>query len=640
MVGDMRWVLVTLLCTLGVFSGCSGSNSKPLVGTYSVQKPGPNFKWEDESKWTDETRGDTTWKKIWRWGTLTTPLAPEEAGSPNLTISVWMRLAPVQPAPLGTMLVHCGGPGGDAMCVFGRAMAPGVDVDLLNKYNLFGIDQRGVSTSGMGLTPARKPSPDLACTNYSNKLPEVGQKYTSLEPFTECACAAMGPSTTVQFGGNDWNINRFKSIKEAGETCRGMKHLQMGNYNVLDYIGTTYLAFDLDRLREALGEEKLHIYGVSYGTWVGAVYASQYPERTGKVILDSNLPPAPNAFRFSEQYTQNHQKMVTEFMRRCGAIECMGKGVDPEEEYLKAVKALEAGTFTLPTDFDNVTLTHMYITQALHGTLRDHTPRSPTRSDEANLVFLTFAERVQELVGNISTPAAFMNEILKDCSLTLNTTTWWSRCKDKNGKELGYDQNTSLGTFKCPTWKQYGICAYNTGSGAGTVLYGGVMAADTPSRYLPTQMDKMTQRLYDMYGPIGQAGSYIMELTTLFPSKSTYAGIGTAKVEPLIIGVLEDSATAFAWSQEQKLAFPNSAFMTWQGYHHGMPNAFNNVALDNPTGIQECHQFMKEYITSGTLPRNGEACHENVKGIDFDVDGFGTLESTGFGALESPWYVV
>lgn len=50
---------------------------------------------------------------------------------------------------------------------------------------------------------------------------------------------------------------------------------------------------DMDRLREALGERKLSAWGVSYGTYVAAVYAQKYPERTDRWVLDSSGDPDP-----------------------------------------------------------------------------------------------------------------------------------------------------------------------------------------------------------------------------------------------------------------------------------------------------------------------------------------------------------
>jgi len=48
--------------------------------------------------------------------------------------------------------------------------------------------------------------------------------------------------------------------------------------DVLPFLGTVSAARDLDRIREALGDEKLTYVGFSYGTRLGSVYAPLFPE--------------------------------------------------------------------------------------------------------------------------------------------------------------------------------------------------------------------------------------------------------------------------------------------------------------------------------------------------------------------------
>ncbi|MFE2493948.1 alpha/beta fold hydrolase [Streptomyces scopuliridis] len=50
---------------------------------------------------------------------------------------------------------------------------------------------------------------------------------------------------------------------------------------------------DIDRFRRALGEEKLSAWGISYGTYVGAVYAQKYLRHTDRWVLDSSGDPDP-----------------------------------------------------------------------------------------------------------------------------------------------------------------------------------------------------------------------------------------------------------------------------------------------------------------------------------------------------------
>ncbi|MEV7775842.1 alpha/beta hydrolase [Kitasatospora sp. NPDC086791] len=56
--------------------------------------------------------------------------------------------------------------------------------------------------------------------------------------------------------------------------------------DLLPHLGTRDTARDLDVLRGALGERKLDFIGFSYGTLLGALYAEEFPGRTGRLVLD------------------------------------------------------------------------------------------------------------------------------------------------------------------------------------------------------------------------------------------------------------------------------------------------------------------------------------------------------------------
>ncbi|MFJ5679138.1 alpha/beta hydrolase [Streptomyces sp. NPDC093097] len=61
--------------------------------------------------------------------------------------------------------------------------------------------------------------------------------------------------------------------------------------SLLPYITTANTARDMDRIRAALGVPKISYYGESYGTYLGAVYATLFPHRGDRIVLDSSLPP-------------------------------------------------------------------------------------------------------------------------------------------------------------------------------------------------------------------------------------------------------------------------------------------------------------------------------------------------------------
>ena len=53
------------------------------------------------------------------------------------------------------------------------------------------------------------------------------------------------------------------------------------------HVNTDTTARDMDLLRGLLGDDKLHYFGYSYGTWLGAWYAGLFPEKVGRMVLDS-----------------------------------------------------------------------------------------------------------------------------------------------------------------------------------------------------------------------------------------------------------------------------------------------------------------------------------------------------------------
>ena len=62
---------------------------------------------------------------------------------------------------------------------------------------------------------------------------------------------------------------------------------------VLRTISTATEARDIDQIRAALGERTISYWATSYGTYVGAVYATLFPQRTDRVLLDSSDDPNP-----------------------------------------------------------------------------------------------------------------------------------------------------------------------------------------------------------------------------------------------------------------------------------------------------------------------------------------------------------
>ncbi|KAM4055849.1 TAP-like protein [Hirsutella rhossiliensis] len=83
------------------------------------------------------------------------------------------------------------------------------------------------------------------------------------------------------------------------------KHSETGRM-----IGTTFVARDIVRVAEALGEDGLVRYwGFSYGSTLGATLISMFPDKVDKVILDGVQNPHEyyNAFADYEEWAQSDQ---------------------------------------------------------------------------------------------------------------------------------------------------------------------------------------------------------------------------------------------------------------------------------------------------------------------------------------------
>ncbi|WXB20288.1 alpha/beta hydrolase [Pendulispora albinea] len=65
----------------------------------------------------------------------------------------------------------------------------------------------------------------------------------------------------------------------------------------LPYVGTQYTARDMDVLREAAGDKKLNYFGISFGTFIGTVYANLFPKRIRVLALDGAYDPETYANR-------------------------------------------------------------------------------------------------------------------------------------------------------------------------------------------------------------------------------------------------------------------------------------------------------------------------------------------------------
>ncbi len=89
-------------------------------------------------------------------------------------------------------------------------------------------------------------------------------------------------------------LERAATVGRYAEQCALQLGAQRGAFT------STESVQDIEAVREALGYEKLVLYGTSYGTKVALEYAERYPQHVEALVLDSVvLPEGPEPFMLS-----------------------------------------------------------------------------------------------------------------------------------------------------------------------------------------------------------------------------------------------------------------------------------------------------------------------------------------------------
>lgn len=113
---------------------------------------------------------------------------------------------------------------------------------------------------------------------------------------------------------------------ERGELAAGNQKLAAGcqrrSGRVLPYVDTQVVAQDLDRVRQAVGDDKLTYVGYSYGTAVGAAYLDQFPTRVRAMVLDGALDPRLTWDGFLRGQSAGFDGALKAFMADCQKSGC------------------------------------------------------------------------------------------------------------------------------------------------------------------------------------------------------------------------------------------------------------------------------------------------------------------------------
>jgi pimeloyl-ACP methyl ester carboxylesterase len=83
--------------------------------------------------------------------------------------------------------------------------------------------------------------------------------------------------------------------------------------DVLGFLSTKDAARDLDLIRRALGQKQLTYFGWDYGTYLGSVYASMYPDRVRRMVLDTVVQPSKGWFEETLEQNKTFEKSAERY---------------------------------------------------------------------------------------------------------------------------------------------------------------------------------------------------------------------------------------------------------------------------------------------------------------------------------------
>ncbi|KFG01969.1 transporter [Streptomyces scabiei] len=231
----------------------------------------------------------------------------------KITLAVVRKKAADQTKRKGTLFMQPGGPGNSGVD-FVRNNYAGLPAALRDSFDVFGYDVRGVGRSSA-----------LTCFDDAR--------------YTKAVTDAKGVPGPDAFG---------PALSEAAEFDQAC---QTNSGSLLPYVGTEYVARDIDLLRQALGEEQLTYYGRSFGSYIGTVYAAMFPDRVRALTLDGAYDPhryANHPYAYDRTQYLALDGAMSRFLDWCAADQAIcgfGDG-DPRAAFEQLKKDLDANPVT------------------------------------------------------------------------------------------------------------------------------------------------------------------------------------------------------------------------------------------------------------------------------------------------------
>ncbi|MFJ1669084.1 alpha/beta hydrolase [Streptomyces bottropensis] len=215
----------------------------------------------------------------WQCATMKAPLDWDEPDGDTIDIAlIRVRTSGPESRRIGSLVFNFGGPGGSGV----KALPASAQdyAKLRTRYDLVSFDPRGVGRSA-----------GVRCED-DEELDEYFQQDGTPDDAAE-------------------RTDFLDSTKAFNSAC------EKNSGKTLPHVRTTDAARDMDLMRQVLGDDRLHYFGISYGTELGGVYAHLFPEKVGRAVFDAVVDPTQTSEQGTLGQAKGFQLALGNYARDC-----------------------------------------------------------------------------------------------------------------------------------------------------------------------------------------------------------------------------------------------------------------------------------------------------------------------------------
>jgi pimeloyl-ACP methyl ester carboxylesterase len=135
----------------------------------------------------------------------------------------------------------------------------------------------------------------------------------------------VGAGTSVDCGDNldyfyavdRWNSDVSTMRENAVAAKRFAAACRRNSHGLLPFLSTRESAADMDAIRAAMRVPTVSYLGLSYGTYLGALYAERYPNRVRAMVLDGAIDPTLSAAAGTIRQAAGFDRALDAFLAWC-----------------------------------------------------------------------------------------------------------------------------------------------------------------------------------------------------------------------------------------------------------------------------------------------------------------------------------